>query len=172
MMLGLVLLYIGAVLFLNGIWLTNRIAAREVAVINVLVGVLNVLVALHLVFGANATPETVKAGAYTLLFAFTYLWVAANQFLQADGRGLGWFCLFVSLTAAGIAVQAFMNSDGTFGIWNAFNWTAWTVLWFGFFLLLGLSRDIQKQIAWLTIICAILTGWVPGVLILANVINS
>ncbi|MDD1015891.1 AmiS/UreI family transporter [Pseudomonas rubra] len=171
MMLGLILLYVGAVLFLNGIWLTNRIAGREVAVINVLVGVLSLLVALHLIFGADANAATVKAGACTLMFAFTYLWVAANQFLGTDGRGLGWFCLFVSLTAAGITVQSFIDSEGAFGLWNALNWGAWTVLWFSFFLLLGLARKIQKQVAWLTLGCAVFTGWVPGALILGQMIS-
>lgn len=37
-MLGLILLYVGAVLFVNGVWLMERISGREVAVINILVG--------------------------------------------------------------------------------------------------------------------------------------
>ncbi|OVZ00763.1 AmiS/UreI family transporter, partial [Pseudomonas aeruginosa] len=99
MMLGLVLLYVGAVLFLNAVWLLGKISGREVAVINFLVGVLSACVAFYLIFSAAAGQGSLKAGALTLLFAFTYLWVAANQFLEVDGKGLGWFCLFVSLTA-------------------------------------------------------------------------
>lgn len=98
MLYGLVLLYVGAVLFINSIWLMGRINGKEVSVINFFVGVLSLLVALYLIF-VVATPEGVKAGALTILFAFTYLWVAANQLLEVDGKGLGWFCLFVSLTA-------------------------------------------------------------------------
>lgn len=83
MLLGLILLYVGAVLFVNGIWLMERISGREVAVINALVGSLSLLVALYMIFLAGE----VRGGALTLLFAFTYLWVAANQWLGNDGRG-------------------------------------------------------------------------------------
>ncbi len=49
MMLGLVLLYVGAVLFLNAVWLLGKISGREVAVINFLVGVLSACVAFYLI---------------------------------------------------------------------------------------------------------------------------
>jgi len=169
-MLGLILLYVGAVLFVNSIWLMGKISGREVAVINILVGALSLLVALYMIFAGAADPGSVKAGAFTLLFAFTYLWVAANQFLGADGKGLGWFCLFVSVTAGTMAVQSLGELGGGFGLWNAVNWVAWTLLWFSFFLLLGMSRNIQRQVAIFTLFCAVFTGWVPGLLILGQVI--
>nr|WP_272943126.1 AmiS/UreI family transporter [Pseudomonas putida] len=50
MLYGLVLLYVGAVLFINGIWLMGRITDREVAVINLFVGLLSLLVAVYLIF--------------------------------------------------------------------------------------------------------------------------
>ncbi len=171
MMLGLILLYVGAVLFVNSIWLLDRINGKEVAVINVFVGTLSLLVALYMIFAGGAEPGSVKAGAFTLLFAFTYLWVAANQFLGADGKGLGWFCLFVSITAGTMAIQALGDLGGSFGLWNAFNWVAWTLLWFSFFLLLGMSRQIQKQVAFFSLLCAVFTGWIPGLLILEQVIK-
>lgn len=167
MLLGLILLYVGAVLFVNSIWLMERISGKEVAVINTFVGSLSLLVALYMIFFAGE----VRGGAFTLLFAFTYLWVAANQFLGADGKGLGWFCLFVSITAATAAIQALGSLDGSFGVWNALNWVAWTLLWFTFFLLLGLSRKIQRQVAVFTLVCAIFTGWIPGLLILGQVLK-
>ncbi|MEN5207307.1 AmiS/UreI family transporter [Stenotrophomonas terrae] len=167
MMLGLILLYVGAVLFVNGVWLMDRISGKEVAVINSLVGGLSLLVALYTIF----VLADVKSGAFTLLFAFTYLWVAANQLMGNDGRGLGWFCLFVSITAATEAVRAFTALDGAFGLWNALNWSAWTALWFSYFLLLGLARNIQKPVAGFTVLCGVFTGWLPGLLILGQVIK-
>ena len=126
-MLGVVLLYVGAVLFLNGIWLyglarqaeQDRAAAgageaavprtpasymienREVAIMNIFTGAVNSAVAATaLVYGLVTDDATFFALAgFVLLFGFTYLWVAANQFLGASGRGLGWFCLFVAITA-------------------------------------------------------------------------
>ena len=70
-MLGLTLLYVGAVLFINGIWLIGKISGKEVAVLNFLVGSLSLTVALYLIFFGSAEIGSVKAGAFTLLFAFT-----------------------------------------------------------------------------------------------------
>ncbi|MBN0668957.1 transporter, partial [Pseudomonas aeruginosa] len=103
---------------------------------------------------------------------FTYLWVAANQFLEVDGKGLGWFCLFVSLTACTVAIESFAGASGPFGLWNAVNWTVWALLWFCFFLLLGLSRSIQKPVAYLTLASAIFTAWLPGLLLLGQVLKA
>ncbi len=90
MLLGLALLFVGAVLFLNGLWLTGRIGDREIAVINIFVGGLTLVVALYSAFGPGADAGSIKGAALTLLFTFTYLWVAYNRFNDVDGRGLGW----------------------------------------------------------------------------------
>lgn len=166
MMSGLMLLYVGAVLFVNGVWMLGKIGDREVTVINTLVGSLSFLVACWLIFHDPADERSINAGAFTFLFAFTYLWVAANQFLGTDGRGLGWFSLFVSITAAVVGGNALVGSALSLTLWSSLNWLAWAVLWFGFFLLLAMGRDIKRLVAIYTIVCAIFTGWIPGVLIL------
>ena len=38
MLLGLALLYVGAVLFLNGLWLMGRIGDNEISIINIFSG--------------------------------------------------------------------------------------------------------------------------------------
>lgn len=165
MLYGIVLLYVGAVLFVNGIWLMGHIASREVAVINFLVGAFSLLAAFFLIFYI-ATPESEKAGALTMLFAFTYLWVAANQLLQVDGKGLGWFCLFVSVTALVVTVSSIPLAEGMLRLWDVFNWASWSALWFSFFLMLALSKNIKRQVALLTLFCSVFTAWMPGMLIL------
>src|SRR6185437_9238102 len=79
MLLGLALFWVGAVLCLNGLWLLERIGDREIAVIDVFVGFVTLLVSLFLAFGPGANAATVKAAALTLLFTFTYFWVAWNR---------------------------------------------------------------------------------------------
>ena len=49
-------------------------------------------------FGSGADAASIKAAALTLLFTFTYFWVAINRYNGADGRGLGWFSFFVAIT--------------------------------------------------------------------------
>ena len=43
-MLGMVLLYVGAVLCLNGLWLLGRIGDNKIAVVDIFVGGLTLLV--------------------------------------------------------------------------------------------------------------------------------
>ena len=132
MLLAVVLLYVGAVLVVNGIWLVGQARAasyggarpepaepgaapgedtvtghptfienREIAVLNIFTGFIGVVAATT--FAVQGTMDedlaSIRASGYILLFAFTYLWVAANQFLGARGHAFGWYCLFVSITA-------------------------------------------------------------------------
>jgi hypothetical protein len=82
-MLGMVLLYVGAVLCLNGLWLLGRIGDNEIAVIDIFVGGLTLLVSLYLAFAPRSNPANIKAAALTLLFTFTYIWVAINRYVSS-----------------------------------------------------------------------------------------
>lgn len=171
MLLGLALLYVGAVLCLNGLWLLNRIGDKEIWVINIFSGVVTFLVALQLAFGANADAGSIKAAALTLLFSFTYLWVAFNRFNGADGRGLGWFSLFVAITIIPVSIDTLQNATTAWGVWLGLNWAAWALLWFLFFLLLAMQKPIGRLTGILAFIQGVLTGWLPGFLLLDGLIG-
>ncbi len=171
MLLGLALLYVGAVLFLNGLWLMERIGDKEISVINVFVGGLTLLVALFLAFGPGADAASIKAAGLTLLFTFTYLWVAWNRWNGADGRGLGWFSLFVAITVVPVALDTLANTNGVWDVWFGLCWAAWAVLWFMFFLLLVLQKPIAKITGAVASLQGILTGWLPGYLLLDGVMG-
>jgi len=170
-MLGLVLFFVGAVLCLNGLWLLGRIGDNEISIINYLVGGITLLACLYLAFGPGADAGSIKAAALTLLFSFTYLWVAANRRNGADGRGLGWFSLFVAVTAVPVTLQTFAGANTTWGYWFAISWAAWGVLWFLFFVLLALQRPIAKMVGGITLAEGVLTGWLPGYLLLNGMLK-
>lgn len=166
MLLGLLLFYVGAVLFLNGLWLLGRIADREIVVINIVAGLVAVGVAVEGAFGAAASPQTVRAAAITLLFGTTYLWVAHNRLAAVDGRGLGWFSLFVALSVVPTTLQAFAAAATGFDLWLAACWAVWAMLWFMYFLLLALQRPILRATGWVTLLAGIFTGWLPGLVLM------
>ena len=168
-MLGLALFYVGAVLCLNGLWLLGRIGDNEIAVIDVFVGVITLLVSLYLAIGPGADQASIKAAALTLLFTFTYFWVAVNRYNGADGRGLGWFCLFVAITAIPVTAQALHGAISTWDFWFALCWAAWGILWLLFFILLVIKKPIAKFVGAVTVVEGILTGWLPGYLLLNGV---
>jgi hypothetical protein len=167
MLLGMVLLYVGAVLFCNGLWILGKIEDREISVINVFVGLLTLTAAMYLAFGPGATGETIRAAAYTLLFSFTYLWVAWNRWNAADGRGLGWFCFFVGLTVVPIFLVSLGEARTVWGWWFAICWISWAVLWLLFWAVLALKRTEWTQFT--GALCAaqgVYTGWIPGFMLL------
>ncbi|MEY8830117.1 AmiS/UreI family transporter [Sedimentitalea sp. XS_ASV28] len=165
-MLGFLLLYVGVVLFLNGLWLSEKIEDREIVVINVVSGIVALLVALASIFGTDANEGSIRAGALTLLFATTYFWVAYNRLVPVNGNGLGWFSLFVSITVLPVAVRTFATATTALDLWMGVNWVIWSVLWFMYFLLLAMQRPILRATAAVTLFAGIITGWIPGFLIL------
>lgn len=159
---GLVLLYVGAALVLNGLWMLGRIADREILIINLLVGLLSLRVAHEYAFAPQADQASVREAALSLLFAFTYLWVAYNRLTVSDGRGLGWFSLFVALSAAVVAGQNVATAHSPWALWNGMCWAAWSLLWGLFFMQLVRGKPWSRQIGWLAIAQGIVTGWLPG----------
>lgn len=166
-MLGLVLLYVGGVLFINGLSMLGKIAPKEAALMNLLTGGLCLLVSLH---GLDRSdPVSIRAGALGLLFAFTYLWVAYVHLTEQDGQGLGWFSLFVAVTAAWVTVDQMALAHGIASYWLAGCWAAWTVLWMCFFVIGALrQKRWNRPVAWLTIVQSVLTAWLPGYLLLSG----
>jgi len=236
-MTGVVLLYVGVVLIVNGIWLVGqaraaaiasrtpamettavgstvsrgggvyageaaawqelggeRVAAppargeahplfiqnREIAVLNIFTGFIGVAIAItYIVAGsgpsnsplpavAAAGNASIRAGGAILLFAFTYLWVAYNQYANAGGRGLGWYSAFVSVTAIVFGVYTVQNTpdSNTADLWLAGNWFAWAVLWGMFFALLTLDLPIARITGWVAVIEGIGTSWALAIALL------
>jgi putative amide transporter protein len=165
---GLFLFYVGAVLLLNGIWLLGHIEDREIALMDFFTGGLGLFLCISLITRAQL-PDLLpfEVTAYILLFTFTYLWVAINRYIGADGRGLGWFSFFVAVTAVPVSIRLLMQTGGNLWLtWLGLSWAAWGILWFFFFMLLVLKKPINKLAGWTCIVEAIFTGWLPGYLLL------
>lgn len=184
MLLGVVLLYVGAVLVVNGIWLIGQaqgvdakhpahITNREVTVINIFTGFVGVVAAVTLMVHGNGDQDlaSIRAGGFILLFAFTYLWVAINNWMDAGGHGFGWYCLFVAITAVVAGAYTFDTAEGNAAaIYLGVDWFAWAVVWFVFWLLLALERPVARLAGWLAILAGVGTSWVLGLLLLEDVI--
>jgi hypothetical protein len=208
MLLGVMLLYVGAVLCVNGIWLVGQARAeslaklapaaptggaaearpsaagieahptflqgREVTVLNIFTGFVGIATATAQIVQGNIKGDlaSIRGGAFILLFAFTYLWVAFNGYLNAGGRAFGWYCLFVAITAVAAGIYTFDGAGGnTASIWLGIDWFAWAVLWFLFFVLGTLDRPIARATGLLAIAEGIATSWVFGFLLLQGTVK-
>jgi hypothetical protein len=146
---------------------------REVAILNIFTGFIGVTIAItYAVLGSTATVPvlglpSVRASGLILLFAFTYLWVAYNQYANAGGRALGWYSLFVAITAIPCGIYTVTAAGATTAdLWLGADWFAWAVLWALFFALLTLELPIARLTGWVAIIVGIGTSWALAIAIL------
>lgn len=160
------LLYVGAVLFLNGVMILGRVDAKAAAVFNLFVGGLQVLTPTFLIFTAGGDPDIILGAAGIYLFGFTYLYVGITLLAGLDSTGVGWFSLFVAGAAAWFSFANFkILDDKPFGV----IWIYWAYLWFLFFLLLGLKLDgLTNYTGWVTAIEGLVTGFAPAMLLLTG----
>lgn len=160
------LLFVGAVLFINGVMLLGWVDAKSAAPMNYFVGGLQIITPTYLIFTANGNTDTILSAAGLYLFAFTYLYVALNLTFDLDGTGLGYFCLFVTISALVYSGLNFFHfRDAGFGV----IWLYWTFLWLLFFLVLGLKKERLSR--YTGAVCAIqgwVTAWLPALLLLTG----
>ena len=160
------LLFVGAVLFINGVMLLGWVEARSAAPMNFFVGGLQIITPLYLIFTAEGDTDVILGASGLFLFSFTYLYVAVNLTYDLDSSGLGYFCLFVAVTAL---VFSFLNftrlADPAFGV----IWLYWAFLWSLFFVLLGRKRaEIGRYTGAVCAIQGWVTAWIPALLLLTG----
>jgi len=160
------LLFVGAVLFLNGLMLLGKVDPRSAAVLNLFVGALQVLTPTYLIFVADGDPKKILAASGIYLFGFTYLYVGIGLLAGLDSTGVGYYSLFVSITALGYSFVNFRTfRDYPFGV----IWLYWSFLWFLFFILLGLKQERHTSyVGWVTAIEGWVTGIIPAFLLLSD----
>lgn len=161
-MLGVALVYVGFVLFMNGLMVLGKLSAKHVFPMNLFAGALIVAGAMRTVFVHGGEIITYFYAMQSLLFGFTYLWVGINALGNHEGKGLGWYCLLVCVVAVPTSFTA-MPDIGLLILW-----LMWASLWFMFFLLLGLGKAIEKITGYWTIVNAIVTG-IAGYTILVEI---
>ncbi|AWI27424.1 AmiS/UreI family transporter [Streptomyces tirandamycinicus] len=160
------LLFVGAVLFINGLLLLGKVDAKAGAVFNLFIGALQVLTPTYLIFTAGDDPMKILAASGIYLFGFTYLYVGIGLLTGLDSTGVGYYSLFVAIAALGYAFVNFrLFGDQAFGV----IWLYWAFLWFLFFLLLGLKMDaLREYTGWVTAIQGWVTGVIPAGLLLSG----
>lgn len=159
------LLYVGAILFLNGLALLGVVRGNGAVPLNIFVGVLQVFTPTWLIINSGGDPDLIYGASGLYLFGFTYLYVAFNTIWGFDGTGLGWFSLFVAIAAVGYAVVSAMRGDYAFAV----IWVLWAYLWWLFFQVLGRGRE---ELTRFTGAVAAIEGWttaaIPAFLLLTG----
>ena len=160
------LLYVGAVLFVNGLMLLDVVPARSAAVLNLFVGALQCVLPTVMLVMAAGDPAAVLAASGLYLFGFTYLYVGIVNLTGLEPQGIGWFSLFVAGGAVVYSALSFtVVNDPVFGV----IWLAWAVLWLLFFLVLGLRRArLTRFTGWSVVLLSQPTCTRPAFLMLSG----
>src|SRR3984885_14263957 len=144
------LMFVGAVLFVNGLLFLGRIDAKSA-----------------IPFYLIATPPTaddILLDSGIFLFGFTYLYVGISNLAGQSLAGLGWYSAWVAIMAAAFGITNIVKfHDPTIGLL----WLQWSVLWAVFWLVLamGVTR-LTAPAGWLTLILSFTTCTIPGFLLL------
>jgi len=157
------LMFVGAVLFINGLLLLGKIDGKGAAVFNLFVGALQVAVPFYLIATAPSTSD-ILLDSGIFLFGFTYLYVGISNLAGHSPVGLGWYSAWVAIMAAAFGITNIVKfHDPTIGLL----WLQWAVLWGLFWLVLGLGiARLTPLTGWLTLILSFTTCTIPGYLLL------
>ncbi len=80
------LLYVGAVLVVNGVMLLGLVSPAGAAPLNLFVGALQVVTPTYLIVAAGGDQAQIALAAGLYYFGFTYLWVGINGITGWPGR--------------------------------------------------------------------------------------
>jgi hypothetical protein len=163
------LLFVGAVLFLNGLMLLGKIEPRSTGIFNLFVGAMQVILPTLSII-TDPTPANILASSGIYLFGFTYLYIGVNLLGGFDTSGFGYFALFVAIASLGYSYASFqILGDPAFGV----IWLYFAFLWFLFYLLLGLKREeLTVYTGWVTAIEGWVTSAIPAYLMLTGMWRS
>jgi len=178
-MVYIVLYLVGALLFVNGLFLLGIVTnLAGVAVLNFLGGTLVTIMALYIAAKDmySAFGETVSniVGASCLTFSIAYLMIAFEGFSivstvvaaeqKANFTALGWYCLPMSICLFFLFLGWFqiigtkMPKVPQFGIL----WLTWAIAFFLFFLTFGAQLPVGKLTGWYIIIIGVITCSYPA----------
>src|ERR1700735_3392140 len=157
------LMFVGAVLFVNGLLLLGKVDAKGAATFNLFVGALQTAIPFYLIATATNTSD-ILLDSGIFLFGFTYLYVGISNLAGQSLVGLGWYSAWVAIMAAAFGITNIVKfHDPTIGLL----WLPWSVLGALFWLVLAMGVPrLTDPAGWLTLILSFTTCTIPGFLLL------
>ncbi|MGG3798674.1 AmiS/UreI family transporter [Metabacillus fastidiosus] len=156
------LMLCGAVLFVNALMLLGRVDNKSAGIFNLFIGSIQVITPFYVSITSNDQWIIFNASG-VFLFGLTFLYVGISNLKGYNTAGIGWFSLWVTVLAIAYGTMSFIHfNDIKFGI----IWFMWAFLWFLFFFLMALNKEIAIFTGWVTLIESVITTTIPAFLLL------
>ncbi|MFJ7977237.1 AmiS/UreI family transporter [Peribacillus sp. NPDC096379] len=160
-MINVGILLSGAVLFLNGLMLKGKAEAKSVAILNFLVGILQIVIPFYLIMISDQSNWTIYGLAATFLFGLTFLYVSVTFYKGMDGSGLGWFSAWVTMIAIFYTLVSIVQFHDYV---TALTWLMWAFLWYLFYALNILKKPIEEYVGKVALVQSFVTLTFPALL--------
>jgi putative amide transporter protein len=156
----LCLLLSGAGLLVNGLATLGRLPRRDAAVLSLVVGSVQLSLAVGYVIGADGSASALKSAAGMVLFGLTYAYAGLDVILGLGSKGLGWFCGMVAFVGLLLAA-AWLRDDPLLAVL----WLGWSALWALFFVSMALGlAQVDVFTGWALVLASQVTATLPAVL--------
>ncbi|MGF9650222.1 AmiS/UreI family transporter [Pseudarthrobacter oxydans] len=160
----LCLLLSGAALLVNGLATLGRLPRQDAAVLSLVVGSVQLSLAVGYVIGADGSADALKSAAGMVLFGLTYAYAGLDVILGLGSKGLGWFCGMVAFVGMLLAA-AWLRDDPLLAVL----WLGWSALWALFFVSMALGlAQVDVFTGWALVLASQATATVPAVLGIAG----
>ncbi|WP_088041676.1 AmiS/UreI family transporter [Bacillus sp. EAC] len=160
------LLLSGATLFLNSLVLLNKADAKSAAILNLLVGALQVIIPFYLLMNMGDGKWELFNTSSIFFFGLTYLYVGFTNLKGLHGTGLGWFSLWVVIMSV---LYALVNFIQVHDVVSGLLWVMWAYLWYLFFAGLVLGKKIERYTGVVAMIQSWTTITLPAFLMILGV---
>ena len=165
-----VLTVVALVLFTNGLVVLGKFGGKQVAILNLAVGIAIAVMGLFIGFTdalkAVGPTQSYVALASCLVFAFTYILLAGEIYAGSDFKALGWYCLIAGIVMFLMSLGFYHVIGETLILSTQFGllWLLWAILFWLFWLCWGLGKaKLTKFTGWYTIFVAFFTALYPAI---------
>ncbi len=165
-----ILIVVALILFTDGLVVLGRFGGRQIAVLNLAVGISIGTMGLFIGFTdalkGVGTTQSYVALASCLVFALTYILLAGEIYAGSDFKALGWYCFIAGITMFLICLGFFhiLGSTLVFSTQFGLLWLMWAVLFWLFWGCYGIGKTgLTRFTGYYTIFTALFTSLYPAI---------
>ena len=159
-MLGIVFLFVGAVLLHLGVCRLVRADGRTSSTVCIMGGAVLFVLYIFMTYRGFYL-----SGGVGLLVAVLYIYIGITELFNLSIKPLGWYALLVAASMIPMMILDVVNGDTAMAIL----WLMWIVLLTSMWLEEALGKNLKNAVPYMCIFMAPVTGIIPGYVLMIDV---